>query len=86
MKDFPVRTPQQLPSLLQSFRKARGLTQADVAQRLGVTQQTLSALERNAESVSVERLMRLLAILEVELTLSVREAAAAATRADRASW
>lgn len=87
MKDFPVRTPQQLPSLLQSFRKARGLTQADVAERLGVTQQTLSALERNAESVSVERLMRLLAILEVDLILSTRAAPEGiAARAARGDW
>ena len=69
MEDFPVRTPDQLPGLLQSFRKAAGLTQADVAARLGVTQQTLSALERNATTVSAARLMKLLAILGVELVL-----------------
>jgi len=69
MSDYPVRTPEQLPALLQAFRKQAGLTQAEVALRLGVTQQTISALERNAETVSAERLMRLLSILGVELTL-----------------
>ena len=69
MNDFPVRTPDQLPGLLQGFRKQAGLTQADVAARLGVTQQTLSALERNASTVSASRLMKLLAILGVELVL-----------------
>lgn len=66
---FAVRTADQLPGLLQGFRKAAGLTQAQVATRLGVTQQTLSALERNASSVSAARLMKLLAILGVELVL-----------------
>jgi DNA-binding XRE family transcriptional regulator len=67
--DFPVRTADQLPGLLQGFRKAGGLTQAEVATRLGVTQQTLSAMERNAGNVSAARLMKLLAILGVELVL-----------------
>ena len=66
---FVVRTADQLPGLLQGFRKAAGLTQAQVATRLGVTQQTLSALERNASSVSAARLMKLLAVLGVELVL-----------------
>ncbi len=69
MDEFPVRTADQLPGLLQSFRKACGLTQADVASRLGITQQTLSALERNATAVSAARLMKLLSILDVELVL-----------------
>jgi HTH-type transcriptional regulator/antitoxin HipB len=50
MNQFPIRTPDQLPVLLQGFRKAAGLTQREVALRLGVTQQTYSALERNADS------------------------------------
>ena len=64
-----MRTPGQLSGLLRGFRNARGLTQAEAAIRLGVTQQTLSALERNADRVSSERLMKLLAILGVELVL-----------------
>jgi HTH-type transcriptional regulator / antitoxin HipB len=69
MNEFPVRTAGQLPGLLQGFRKASGLTQADVASRLGITQQTLSAMERNATAVSAARLMKLLSILGVELVL-----------------
>ena len=69
---FTVRTTEQLPQLLKAFRKSAGLTQADVALRLGVTQQTVSALERNAEAVSAERLMRLLNILGVEWVLRTR--------------
>ncbi len=87
MNEFPVRTPDQLPGLLQSFRKASGLTQVDVAARLGVTQQTLSALERNAANVSAARLMKLLGILGVELVLrSPPHAGPAAQRTGKAQW
>lgn len=75
MSDFVVRTPDQLPALLQAFRKQAGLTQEEAAVRLGVTQQTLSALERNAERVSAARLMKLLGLLGVELVLRKDEAA-----------
>lgn len=69
MSDFIIRTPEQLPAILQGFRKSAGLSQVEAAKRLGVTQQTLSALERNAESVSAARLMKLFSILGVELVL-----------------
>ncbi len=75
MNEFTPRTAEQLPTLLQAFRKEAGLTQKEVALRLGVTQQTYSALERNAETVGAARLLKLLSILDVELVL--RKAGAA---------
>ena len=45
------------------------MTQSEVAIRLGITQQTLSALERNAKKVSADRLLALLSILGVELVM-----------------
>jgi len=69
MPEFPVRSAGQLPAILQGFRKQAGLTQAATAMRLGVTQQTYSALERNAEKVSADRLLQLLSILGVEVVL-----------------
>jgi HTH-type transcriptional regulator / antitoxin HipB len=70
MSKYHLRTAEQLSILLQAFRKESGLTQSEVALRLGVTQQTYSTLERNAESVGVARLLKLLGILGVELVLS----------------
>lgn len=69
MSGFTVRTADQLPALLQGFRKENGLTQSEVALRLGVTQQTYSALERNAENIGAARLLKLLGILGVEMVL-----------------
>jgi HTH-type transcriptional regulator/antitoxin HipB len=81
MSQFPVRSPDQLPALLQAFRKAAGLTQAEVALRLGVTQQTYSSLERHASKVSAERLLQLLNLLGVECVLQTPSAPAIDVRA-----
>lgn len=67
--EFPIRTADQLPALLQAFRRETGLTQAEVALRLGVSQQTLSAFERNADKMGADRLLQLLGLLGVELVL-----------------
>ena len=72
MSQYTVRTPDQLPTLLKAFRKQAGLTQGQLATRLGITQQTLSALERNANKVSADRLLQLLGILGVDLVLQSR--------------
>ncbi len=69
MRPYVVHAAEQLPALLKAFRKEAGLTQGEAAARLGVTQQTLSALERNAQKVSAERLLHLLSILGVEMVL-----------------
>lgn len=79
MNDYAVQTAEQLPALLKAFRKESGLTQAQVAASLGVTQQTLSALERNAQKVSADRLLQLLGILGVEMALRRRETASSAS-------
>ena len=79
--EFPVRSPDQLPALLQSFRRAAGLTQAETALRLGVTQQTYSALERNASKVNAERLLQRLNLLGVELVLQAKPSSDTGVRA-----
>lgn len=73
MEDYPVRTEQQLAQLIKSFRKTRGLTQADLALAQGVTQQAASALERNPSSASVGRLLRTLSAMGVELVLRQKD-------------
>lgn len=88
MPQFIVRTPDQLPSLLQAFRKEAGLTQEEVALRLGVTQQTYSAIERNADKVGAARLLRLFNIFGVELAVGKPQpsAASASASTDKPVW
>ncbi|CAD6558587.1 helix-turn-helix domain-containing protein [Paraburkholderia metrosideri] len=72
--DYPIKTLGQLRPILQGFRKAAGLTQAGMASHLGVTQQTYAQLEANPAAVSVDRLFRVLRVLQVDLTLVPRAA------------
>jgi HTH-type transcriptional regulator/antitoxin HipB len=68
--DYPIKTLSQLRPILKGFRKAAGLTQAMMASHLGVTQQTYAQLEANPAAVSVERLFRVLRVLNVDLMLT----------------
>lgn len=67
--DYPVPLSSQLQPLLKSLRKARGLTQAQLAQRLGVVQSRVADIERNPGAISVEQLLQLLALLDAQLVV-----------------
>ncbi|MGH8083652.1 MAG: helix-turn-helix domain-containing protein [Lysobacter sp.] len=81
--EYALRTSDQLRPVLQGFRKARDLSQTELASRLGITQQALSALEREPDSASVGRLMQVLAALDVEIVLRHKQAA---VREPPGSW
>ena len=66
---YPIRTAEQLVPLFQAFRKRQNLTQGELAIRLGVGQQTVSQLERNPNKATLERLLRALAAMDVEMVL-----------------
>jgi HTH-type transcriptional regulator/antitoxin HipB len=68
--DYPVKTPLQLRPLLVGFRKAAGLTQAQMASHFGVTQQTYAQIEAKPESASIERLFHILKLLGVDIVLT----------------
>lgn len=67
---YPIKHLKQLRPILIGFRKEKGLTQKEISQRLGVTQQAYARLESNPASASFERLFRVFAILGIELALS----------------
>lgn len=64
-----ITTDTQLGHLLQGYRKANGLTQGQLAQRLGISQERLSVLELNPGRITVDRLLRLLGVLGLELII-----------------
>ncbi|MDB5813693.1 MAG: helix-turn-helix family protein [Rhodocyclales bacterium] len=67
--NYPINTLDQLRPILVGFRKSRQLTQAALADKLGVAQQTYAQLEANPSSASMERIFKLLQLLGVQLVL-----------------
>ena len=74
---------------LKQLRTARGLTQAEVAQRLGVTRQTISSYESGRTMPDLETLKRLTDILGCDLEQLLyghSPAQRRQKRARRAAW
>lgn len=67
--NYPVKTLSQLPLVLKGFRKEKGLTQAAMAERLGITQQSYAYFEVNPAKATLERLFMVLRMLDVEISL-----------------
>lgn len=62
-------TAPQLGQTFRARRKALGLSQAELATRVGLSQGRLSVLETDAGSLSVERLLALAAALGLEIVV-----------------
>ena len=69
MKALRLQTPAQLADHLRSFRKARGLTQAQLGRLVGIDQSRITRIERNPDRVSVHTLLQLLTALRVRVLL-----------------
>jgi HTH-type transcriptional regulator/antitoxin HipB len=80
--DFPLHFADQLQQHIRALRKARNLTQAQLAHKLGVGQSRMADIEANPSAVSVEHLFKILAALDAQLVL--RDSGATTTR-DNAS-
>lgn len=72
--DFTVRNVDQLEPILRSFRTSRGLTQVELAGRMGVTQQAVSLLEAAPHRASFERLLAVCGALDIEIVLRDKRA------------
>jgi HTH-type transcriptional regulator/antitoxin HipB len=65
----------QLRPLLQSARKSAGLSQSELAQRLGMSQSRISAMELDPGAINVEQLLALLAVLNHEILVQPKQRA-----------
>ena len=81
--DYPVKNPDQLEHVLRALRKDKGLTQAQAGRLAGMRQSAVSTLESAPGKASVERLLRVLSVLGVELVLRVSDVAAKPVKAPR---
>ena len=70
--DQIARTTKDLGQTLRAARKAKGLTQAELASHAGVWQRTVSNIETGASGANVDTIFDLLAALDLELRIVPR--------------
>ncbi|WAT83748.1 helix-turn-helix domain-containing protein [Delftia acidovorans] len=75
--DHLLQLPDQLALHLKSLRKAAGVSQVQLAQRLGVSQSRVAAIERDPAAISVRQLMEILQLLDADLLMRPRADAVA---------
>lgn len=84
--EYRISIADQLAPQLRSLRKARGLSQVDLARQLGVSQSRIAAIERNPSAVSAGQLLQLLAVLHVDLVLRDAQTAGALPAGAQGEW
>jgi HTH-type transcriptional regulator / antitoxin HipB len=77
----PVNHAKQIGATLAARRKELALSQAEVAARLGLSQNRLSELESRPETLTAEQLLALLNVLGLEMSIGQR-----ASPANKVEW
>jgi HTH-type transcriptional regulator / antitoxin HipB len=67
-----ARTPQQLGAVVRRVRKASGMTQAQLGEKISLRQATISKLEDGAPATQLRTLIAALAALDLELVVRPR--------------
>jgi HTH-type transcriptional regulator/antitoxin HipB len=75
-------TASQLGQLLVSTRKRLQLTQTAVANRIGLSQNRISHLEKHPDEISVKQLLSWCSALELDLRLGERDTSASSSAAE----
>jgi len=74
----PVRAAGQLGPALKALRDARGWSQTELGRRVDLSQERISAIERQPERITVGQLLTVLMALDAQLQVEPRPAAPAA--------
>lgn len=69
---IPTRTAKLFGSALRRFRRQRGLTQTELAERAGLRQATVSQVEAGSDGVRIATVFSLLAALDLEILVQPR--------------
>jgi HTH-type transcriptional regulator/antitoxin HipB len=70
-----ITTATQIGAILAARRKQLGLSQAQVAARVGLSQNRLSVLEKNSSTLTAKQMLALLNVLGLDLSVDVRNSA-----------
>lgn len=68
-----IPSAKELAALITDQRKKLNLTQAEVADRVGLQQKTISAFENKPEGTKIETLFQILSALNLDLNLTPKK-------------
>lgn len=78
-----ILSPEALGHALKDVRKGLGKTQDEVGKLIGMDQGTISVIERGNPGTRLETLFRLLAALDLEISLQTRSKPAGTAEGDQ---
>lgn len=67
--NYPIDTPAQARAVLKALRAAKGLSQAEAGQLLGVNQKRIARIEADPGRTSVAQVAKLVALLGGRLVI-----------------
>jgi transcriptional regulator with XRE-family HTH domain len=67
-----IRSTAQLGNAIRRLRKIQNISQTELAQKSGVTQATISRLEKGTQKAEAGTLLLVLAALQADMTISLR--------------
>jgi transcriptional regulator with XRE-family HTH domain len=73
IRQWAIRTPEDFGRTIADLRAQRGLTQAELAAKVGISRNYLALLEGGLTVVLLERVLRLLRRLGADVTVTVRD-------------
>lgn len=79
-----IHTPEQLGAILRDQRRARKMSQSQVATRLDISQSWFSDLEQNPAEINLARLLVLVKTLGLEVMIRAQDASPGST--PREDW
>lgn len=73
-----ARTPGQIGNLVRRIRKSRRLTQAQLGEKAGLRQETISLIETGNPATRLDTILSVLAALDLEFRIATRSRSGAA--------
>lgn len=73
-----ARNPKQIGSIIRRVRKKQGLTQAQLGEKSGLWQETISMIEKGRPAAKLGTILAVLAVLDLEFRIETRKKGVAA--------
>lgn len=87
--NYPVDTPAQAKAVLRALRRFRGLSQAQLGERMGLSQKRIARIEAAPSRVSFDQITKLFSILGYRTAIeeiAKKKYTKQASKPDAAKW